>query len=97
MAFGKNPHVARAQAAEQKAADAEDDASRARALRDAAHQWDRAAEREQPGKRRAEYEQNATKNRALADGDAPVADEDDDGADQAVTLVPPPKDRSLLN
>lgn len=97
MAFGKNPHVARAQAAEQKAADAEDDASRARALRDAAHQWDRAAEREQPGKRRSEYEQNATKNRALADapGDAPADDED--GADQAVTLVPPPKDRSLLN
>jgi hypothetical protein len=61
MAFGRNPHVPKAQAAEQKAHDAPDDAARARALRDAAHQWDRAAEREQPGKRREEYERNAAR------------------------------------
>jgi hypothetical protein len=67
MAFGRNPHVPKAVAAEQKASEATDDASRARALRDAAHQWDRAAERETPGPRRAEYERNATKNRESAD------------------------------
>ena len=67
MSFGRNPHLAKAQAAEQKAADAGDASSRARAYRDAAHQWERAAEREQPGKKRAEYEQNAERNRQLAD------------------------------
>jgi hypothetical protein len=46
MGFGRNPHVPKAQAAEQKAQDAPDALSRARAYRDAAHQWDRAAERE---------------------------------------------------
>lgn len=71
MSFGRNPHVPKAQAAEQKAADAPDDAARIRAHREAAHQWDRAAEREAPGKRRAEYEQNAIRNRDLADGAAP--------------------------
>lgn len=68
MSFGKNPHVAKAQAAEQKAEDASDRMARASAYRDAAHQWDRAAARETPGKRRTEYEANAERNRALADG-----------------------------
>ena len=76
MSFGRNPHVAKALAAEQKANEAPDDASRARALRDAAHQWDRAAERETQASRRAEYERNATKNRESADGDAPAAADD---------------------
>jgi hypothetical protein len=67
MGFGKNPHVAKAVTAEQKATEATDDGSRIRALRDAAHQWDRAAERENPGARRTEYEGNATRNRELAD------------------------------
>jgi hypothetical protein len=69
MSFGRNPHLAKAQAAEQKAADAGDASTRARAYRDAAHQWDRAAEREPPGKRRVEYEQNAERNRELAESD----------------------------
>lgn len=91
MGFGRNPHVAKAQAAEQKAADADDDAARARAYRDAAHQWERAAERETPGKRRTEYERNAARNRQLADGDGPPPDEDgDDGG-------PPATDPKLLN
>lgn len=81
MSFGRNPHVAKAQAAEQKAADAPDDRSRALAYREAAHLWDRAADRESPGKRRAEYEGNATRARALADGDEAPQDED---APQAV-------------
>ena len=68
MSFGKNPHVAKAQAAEQKALDATDDHSRASAYREAGHLWERAAERESPGKRRSEYERNAVRARALADG-----------------------------
>lgn len=69
MAFGRNPYVAKAEAAEQRALDSKDELARAMAQRDAAHQWDRAAEREQPGKRRSEYEKNAQRNRDLADGD----------------------------
>ena len=71
MSFGKNPYVAKAQAAEQKALEAPDPASRERAHRDAAHQWDRAAERETPGKRRSEYEQHALRCRAQADAPEP--------------------------
>ena len=74
MSFGKNPHVAKAEAAEQKAADANDAMARAAAYRDAAHQWDRAAARETPGKRRVEYEANAERNRALADGSGSEAE-----------------------
>lgn len=86
MGFGRNPHVQKAEAAEQKAADAPDDASRVRAYREAAHQWDRASERERPSKLRDEYERKAARNRKLADGE-PV-DDDDDAA---------PIDPKLLN
>jgi hypothetical protein len=67
MGFGKNPHVLKAQAAEQKAADANDSAARAAAHRDAARCWERASERETPGARRDEYARNAERNRELAD------------------------------
>ncbi len=87
MSFGKNPHVAKAEAAEQKSADASDDIARERAHREAAHQWDRAAEREKPGKQRAAYEASAARNRALADGGAAA---DDDAPPSGV-------DRSRLN
>lgn len=87
MSFGRNPHVAKAEAAEQKSAEAVDELARERAYREAAHQWDRAAEREKPGKQRAAYEANAARNRALADG---VGPSDDDAAPSGV-------DRSLLN
>lgn len=93
MAFGRNPHVPKAQAAEQRAADAPDDAARALAHRDAARQWERAAERELPGKRRAEYEQNAERNRRLADGDAPGEPPPDDGDGGPAPAIDP----SLLN
>ena len=63
MGFGRNPYIAKAQAAEQKALDATDDGARARAWREAAHEWDRAAEREQPGKKRQEYEAEAVRVR----------------------------------
>jgi len=67
MGFGKNPHVLKAQTAEQKAEEASDDLSRTRAYFEAAHAWDRAAEKEKPGKLRVEYEANATRTRALAE------------------------------
>ena len=63
MGFGKNPYVAKAQAAEEKAGGARDDASRDRALREAAHEWDRAAQKELPGKKRVEYEEHAERVR----------------------------------
>jgi len=69
MGFGRNQFVAKAEAAEQKAADAPDDIARVRALREAAHEWDRAADREKPGSRREEYLKNAARNRAEADGE----------------------------
>lgn len=74
MSFGRNPHVAKAETAEQKAEDAIDDIARTQARRDAAHQWDRAAEREKPGKARTAYEANAERNRRLADGEEEPAE-----------------------
>jgi hypothetical protein len=76
MSFGKNPYIAKAQAAELKASEAPDPAAQARAYREAAHEWERAVGREPPGKRRAEYEENALRNRQLADGE--VQGEDDE-------------------
>ena len=76
MSFGKNPHVLKAQAAEQKARDAVDAPARAMAYREAAHQWDRAAAREPPGKRRTEYEEHAKRNRQCAEGEPAAGDTD---------------------
>jgi hypothetical protein len=70
MSFGRNPHVAKAQAAEQKAELASDDATRIRAHRDAAHQWDRAAARERSQALREQYERSAERNRRIADGES---------------------------
>jgi len=89
MSFGKNPHVPKAEAAELKAADASDPMARERALREAAHLWDRAAEREKPGRMRDAYLANATRNRAQADGDADPGDADGE--------APPVSDPALLN
>lgn len=55
MSFGKNPHVAKAEAAEQKARDARDEIAREQAWLEAARRWDRAAERETDEKRRQLY------------------------------------------
>jgi hypothetical protein len=82
VSFGKNPFVAKAQAAEQKAQDATDAIARTAAYREAAHQWDRAAGKEKPGKTRTEYEANAETNRALADGD--------DAPTERLSAVKPP-------
>jgi hypothetical protein len=67
MSFGRNPHVAKAQAAEHKAREARDAAAHAQAWREAARQWDRAASRETSDKLRREYTDKADAARANAD------------------------------
>jgi len=67
MSFGRNPHVAKAQAAELKAQTAGDAGSYERAWRDAGRLWERAAERESDAKRRALYTANAERARTTAD------------------------------
>ncbi len=73
MSFGRNPHVAKAEAAELKAQNAKDSSAHERAWREAGHLWERAAEREQDAKRRTLYNQNAERARATADEPAPDA------------------------
>ncbi len=91
MSFGKNPHVAKATAAEQKARAATDENARESAWREAARQWERAAEREALPKRAAEYTRNAEAARAEADN-APQPE-----ADEAPAKAPAPIDRGVLN
>lgn len=88
MSFGRNPYVAKAESAEQKALDATDDATRVRAHRDAAREWERAATREKPGKRRDEYLANAQRNREIADGG---------GGDHPEPEARPGEDTTFLN
>jgi hypothetical protein len=92
MSFGRNPHVAKAEAAEQKAAAAPDDASRDRALREAAHLWDRAAERETDARRRGQYTARAEATRARADGAT-----EEGAVEDAPTPAPKPRDTRMLN
>lgn len=68
MGFDRNPHVSKAQAAEQKARDAGDDSARTMAWREAARLWERAADREMSDKRKAEYNRNAERARESAEG-----------------------------
>lgn len=67
MGFGRNPYVPKAEAAELKAQEASDELARARHYHEAAHEWDRAASREKPGKARSQYEAHAIRTRELAD------------------------------
>ena len=67
MSFGRNPHVAKAEAAEVKAVTAKDQLACEAAWRDAARQWDRAAERETDEGRRQHYAAKAEVARASAD------------------------------
>ncbi len=69
MGFGRNPYVAKAEAAEQKASAARDDGAREQAWREAGRQWERAADRETDDRRRQEYTGKAEAARATADGD----------------------------
>ncbi len=94
MSFGKNPHVAKATAAEQKARAASDENSRAMAWREAARQWERAAEREKIDKRVAEYTRNAEAARREADGE-PDPDLEAPVASPAPKVAPPSDPRSF--
>jgi hypothetical protein len=76
MSFGRNPHVAKAEAAEQKALATTDELAYERLWREAAHLWERAADRETDAKRRLHYAANAERARASADEPRPsTADE----------------------
>lgn len=91
MSFGKNPHVAKAQAAEQKARAATDESARVVAWREAARQWERAAEREAMPKRAAEYTGHATAAREAADNPAEPSEA------PPVAAPSPPYDPGSLN
>jgi hypothetical protein len=76
MGFGRNPHVAKAEAAEQKAESADNADERAQAWRDAGRLWERAASRETDSKRRLQYTENAERAHASAEGSPPEPDTD---------------------
>jgi hypothetical protein len=98
MSFGRNPHVAKAEAAEQKALVARDDIARERALREAAHEWDRAANRERDPARKQLYADKAAALRAGPESaDLPDHDEVATGAEPASTAHAAKKDPSQLN
>jgi hypothetical protein len=88
MSFGRNPHVAKAEAAEQKARDAQDAAAHELAWREAARQWERAASREKSDKLRREYTDKAEVARANADAPASAAEEaKDDSVESGSRLL----------
>jgi len=76
MSFGRNPHVAKAEAEEQKALHARDTKAAELAWREAARQWDRAAAKADNPKQEAELVAKAEAARARADG-KPVEGEDE--------------------
>jgi hypothetical protein len=78
MSFGRNPHVAKAEAAEQKALGAKDAQASSRAWREAGQLWERAADRETDARRRVAYTANAERARAIADDPQATAPVDDD-------------------
>jgi hypothetical protein len=67
MSFGKNPHIAKAEAAEQKALDALDAPAREQGWLEAGRQWERASEKEKDPKRRQLYADKAAAARAAAE------------------------------
>lgn len=83
MSFGRNPHVAKAEAAELKAASGKDATACEHAWREAGRLWERAADRETDPKRRQQYTAKAERARATADdpGAAPPQDDDAGGAE----------------
>jgi hypothetical protein len=83
MSFGRNPHVAKAEGAEQKALNAKDAAASEQAWREAGRLWERAADREPDAKRRVTYTANARRARAHADGDVAEPGDDDAGSTPA--------------
>jgi hypothetical protein len=67
MSFGRNPYVAKAEAAEQKASSAKDTMASEHAWREAGRLWERAADGETDAKRRQAYTANSERARARAD------------------------------
>jgi hypothetical protein len=67
MSFGRNPYVAKAEAAELKASTARDAMASEHAWREAGRLWERAAEGEADARRREIYTVNAERARARAD------------------------------
>ncbi len=67
MSFGKNPHVAKAEAAELRADEARDEPAWRKACLEAGQLWERAAERETDAKRRAAYTAKSEAVRARLD------------------------------
>ena len=82
MSFGRNVHVAKAEAAEQKALSAKDATAYEHAWREAGRLWERAADRETDPKRKQQYATNAERARATAD-QPQVLDESGETADAA--------------
>jgi hypothetical protein len=84
MSFGKNPHLAKAEAAELKAASAKDSTAYEHAWREAGRLWERAANREADPKRKAIYTEKAEQARATADApfesDDPIAEPEPESA-----------------
>ena len=66
MSFGRNPYVAKAEAAEQKAADATDASACEQAWLEAGRLWERASDREKDAKKRAAYAAKAETSRERA-------------------------------
>lgn len=85
MSFGRNPHVAKAEAAEQKALCVKDDLAREQAWREAARFWDRASERETDAGRRQQYLDKAELARAQADAPSGESAE----SEQRAEVAPP--------
>jgi hypothetical protein len=101
MSFGRNPHVAKAQAAEQKAANARDASAYEQAWREAARLWDRAAERESDEKRQQQYTQNAEQAREQADSPRAVPQVEVElesvGQDDATSIPSVPVDHATVS
>ena len=83
MGFGRNPHVAKAEAAEAKALAARDDGAYEQGWREAGRLWERASERESDARRRVQYAAKADAARATADQPRPAVAEPDGGNDPA--------------
>jgi len=87
MSFGRNPHVSKAEAAEQKALGAKDSTAREHAWREAGRLWERAADRETDPKRRQQYTAHA--ERARASADEPESPAEASTADDATASIAP--------
>lgn len=98
MSFGKNPHVAKAEAAELKARDARDEIAREQAWLEAGRRWDRAAERETDAKRRQLYLEKGEHAREQAtQPDSTETTSADDAIAGASMPMPVNSKKDLLN